>query len=142
GVPLKRILFVLLLLATVLDSRHVLSQAARTVNRPPTAHAGPDQTVPAIATILLNGAASTDADGDPLTYSWTLVSRPAESLASVENPTSVRPSLRVDTPGNYVVRLIVNDGSVDSAPAMVTISRTNSKPVARAGRDQTVTPGT
>ena len=44
----------------------------------------------------------------------------------------------VDKPGTYVVRLIVNDGTLDSAPATVTITTTNSRPVAKAGPDQTV----
>ncbi len=42
----------------------------------------------------------------------------------------------VDLPGNYVVQLIVNDGTVDSAPDTVTISTDNSAPVADAGPDQ------
>jgi PKD domain len=47
----------------------------------------------------------------------------------------------VDKPGTYVVRLIVNDGTLDSVPATVTITTMNSRPVANAGTDQTVLVG-
>ena len=44
-------------------------------NNAPRAIAGPDQTAeaksPAGATVTLNGSASTDRDGDQLTFTWT-----------------------------------------------------------------------
>lgn len=131
----------LLLTIVGFSGLRVFSQGARPVNRPPIANAGPDQTAPAASTVTLNGAGSTDADGDPLTYTWILVSRPAGSLATLENRTDVRPSFRIDVPGSYVVRLVVNDGSVNSDPDTVTISRTNSQPAAEAGRDETTAVG-
>jgi hypothetical protein len=46
-----------------------------TLNRPPVADAGPDQTVectsPTTTPVLMNGTGSTDPDGDALTYLWT-----------------------------------------------------------------------
>ena len=48
-----------------------------TVNSAPVANAGPDQTTYVTSTVSLNGAGSTDVDGDPLTYSWSFISRPA-----------------------------------------------------------------
>ena len=107
-------------------------------NTPPVANAGPDQTGPVGATITLNGSASSDANGDPLTYSWSFTSRPAASGALLANPTSVNPTFLIDAAGAYVIQLIVNDGKINSAPDTVTISTSNSKPVADAGPDQTV----
>ena len=52
------------------------------------------------------------------------------------NPTSAGPSFIVDRPGTFVVQLIVNDGTVNSAPDTVAIDTTNSAPVANAGPDQ------
>ena len=107
-------------------------------NRAPVANAGPDQTAPVGATITLNGSSSSDAEGDPLTFNWSFISRPAGSGALLVNPTSVTPTFSIDAAGSYVVQLVVNDGKVNSAPDTVTISTSNSKPVANAGPDQTV----
>ena len=111
------------------------------LNRPPTANAGPDQTV-AIATIVqLDGSASTDPDGHALTYRWTFTSRPTGSQAALSSTTEVRPRFTVDVAGTYTVQLIVNDGRVDSQPDTVRIDTLNSPPVADAGPDQTVALG-
>jgi len=107
-----------------------------TANSRPVANAGPDQTTYVTNTLVLNGALSTDADGDPLTYSWSILTRPPVSTATLINPTSVNPSFVVDRPGNYVVQLVVNDGSLNSLPDTVTVSTLNSKPVANAGPNQ------
>jgi hypothetical protein len=91
-------------------------------NIQPVADAGADQTVMAGDTISLDGSASTDTNGDLLTYSWSFVSKPAGSLAEFTNPTSTQPSFVTDEPGDYVVSLVVNDGFVDSDAANVTIT--------------------
>ncbi|MBZ5558675.1 MAG: PASTA domain-containing protein [Acidobacteriia bacterium] len=112
-----------------------------TVNSAPVANAGPDQTVFVGTTVTLDGSASSDVDGDPLTYHWALTSRPAGSAAALSNPSAVMPTFQVDVPGAYVAQLIVNDGALDSAPDSVTVSTMNSPPVADAGPDQTVLVG-
>ena len=108
-----------------------------TINTAPVANAGPDQTVAVGESATLNGSASSDADGDPLSYAWSLQSRPAGSSASVVSASSVTPTIAVDRPGTYVLRLIVNDGQTSSAADTVAISTVNSAPVANAGADQT-----
>ena len=91
-------------------------------NIQPVADAGADQSVMAGDTVSLDGSASTDTNGDLLTYSWSFVSKPAGSLAEFTNPTSAQPSFVTDEPGDYVVSLVVNDGFVDSDAANVTIT--------------------
>ncbi|MCP5197341.1 MAG: hypothetical protein H6974_11225 [Gammaproteobacteria bacterium] len=112
-----------------------------TENSPPVAEAGPAQTVPLGATVQLDGSGSSDADGDGLTYQWTLTTVPLGSTAALTNPTMVNPSFIADQPGAYVAQLIVNDGTGPSSPDTVTISTENSKPVANAGPDQQVDVG-
>ncbi len=106
-------------------------------NVAPVANAGPDQGGKAPgAPITLNGSQSSDANRDPLTYSWSFITKPPGSTAVLANPTSVSPTFIVDRAGGYVVQLIVNDGTVNSAPDSVTISTGNVPPVANAGPDQ------
>ncbi len=113
-------------------------------NSAPTADAGPDQNVATGSNVTLDGSGSQDADSDPLTYSWTLVSKPAGSSAVLANNTEVTPSFTADADGTYLIELVVNDGIMDSTPATVSItaSMANSAPTANAGPDQTVDVGT
>ena len=104
----------------------------------PVADAGPDQTVLVGDTVQLDGSGSNDPDPlDTLTFAWSFVSVPAGSTATLSDPTAVNPTFVVDVSGNYVVQLIVNEGTVDSLPDSVSISTDNSPPVADAGPDQT-----
>ena len=107
-----------------------------TDNTPPTANAGPDQSPFVNSTVQLDGSASSDVDGDALTYLWALTSKPQGSAATLSDVTAVMPQLMIDVSGTYVAQLIVNDGAADSAPDTVLISTQNSAPQANAGADQ------
>ena len=89
---------------------------------PPVAKAGPDQTVVVGTTVHLDGSTSSDADGDLLSYRWSLTALPVGSGATLSDPTAPQPTFVADAPGTYVGRLIVNDGTVDSAPDTVGIT--------------------
>jgi PKD domain len=109
-----------------------------TVRTPPVANAGFNRTVGVGQTVQLDGSRSSDVDGDPLTFRWAFTTRPPQSQATLSNPTLVNPTFVADAPGTYVVQLIVNDGMLDSLPAMVRIDTMRTPPVANAGLDQTV----
>ena len=105
------------------------------VNHAPIANAGPDQTVPghSSATVQLNGSASSDPDGDPLTYLWK-----DQSGNTVGNAAVVTLTL---WPGTYTFTLTVTDPGGLSSTAMTHVTVTapvNHPPVANAGADQTV----
>ena len=115
------------------------SVTVSTVNTKPVANAGPNQTVNIGATVVLSGSGSSDVDGDPLTYSWTLTQRPAGSSAVLTGANTVSPTFAADRRGTYTAQLIVNDGKEASNTSTVTITvQGNTTPVANAGPDQTV----
>jgi len=116
-------------------------------NRQPIADAGPGGAVPACADnpFQLDGHGSYDVDGDAVTYAWSVVSAPAgadASLYSFSDATDVAPYFTWNVPGEWSFRLQVHDGTVASAPDVVTYIVTdtsaNSSPTANAGGDVTV----
>ncbi|TJY40813.1 VWA domain-containing protein [Cohnella pontilimi] len=78
-------------------------------NTAPTADAGPDivveATSPAGATVTLDGSGSTDADLDPLTYTWT---------GDFGTVSGMKPSVQLSI-GSHTVTLTVSDGDLSSS---------------------------
>jgi len=115
-------------------------------NNPPVANAGEDQTVSIGNDVSLDGSASSDPDGHPVTYLWSIVSVPEGSSATLSDPTSVSPSYHADVDGQYVFKLIVNDNLTDSLEDSVIITvpppqvGDNNPPTANAGLDDVATP--
>jgi hypothetical protein len=96
-------------------------------NTAPTADAGDDQEVTIGTTVMLDGSGSSDVDGDPLSYAWTIVDMPQGSNAVLSTPTtSETVFFTPDKEGAYKIRLIVNDGSVNSNPDKVVVTATSS----------------
>ncbi len=113
-------------------------------NTAPIANAGGNLSVNVGTVVNLDGSASSDQEGNPLTFQWTFISKPAASQASLTGATTATPSFTADVAGNYVVGLIVNDGQLDSAQDQVLIEASvpNGPPVLGAIGDQTVDLGT
>ncbi len=111
------------------EQQELVIPLTATVNRAP---------VPAIAplgngapgqTVTLDGAASSDPEGDlPLTYKWTLRSRPLSSTTAIAAPAAATTSMRLDpaVPGSYEVQLDVTDstGAKNCQPARATVVAT------------------
>ncbi|MBU1642276.1 M6 family metalloprotease domain-containing protein [bacterium] len=91
-------------------------------NIAPVANAGLYQYTSTGSSIILDGSGSSDADGDTLLYRWSFVSIPSGSSATLSFSETVSPRFTADTDGDYRIKLIVNDGHIDSAPAYVTVS--------------------
>ena len=108
---------------------------------PPVANAGPSQKVFRGAPVTLTGAASRDLGGLPLSYTWSLLSRPGGSNASLTSTTAISPSFVADRDGNYVAQLTVSNGTLTSTASNVLISTDYVAPSGNAGPDQTVAIG-
>jgi hypothetical protein len=90
-------------------------------NVAPIAEAGSNQSVIVGDNVYLDGSASSDANGDLLTYQWSFMSKPDNSTTFFDDETSPNPLFYADQAGQYVVSLIVNDGLLDSDPSNLTV---------------------
>jgi hypothetical protein len=114
------------------------------VNEPPTADAGPDQTVDEGDTVVLDGSDSTDLDDGIVSYLWEQI---PESIVELSDETAAEPTFvapEVDSDGESLTfQLTVTDhGGLSSADiCIVNITWANEPPMAIAGPDQTVSEG-
>ena len=107
-----------------------------TPNAPPIAYAGNDQTVSRNTMISLDGSGIMILIEDPLTYNWSIGSRPEGSTSELDDPTSPKPKILADREGDYVFRLVVYDGQLYSNPDTVVVKVVNDPPIANAGPDK------
>jgi hypothetical protein len=71
--------------------------------------------------LLFSGAGSGDADGDALTFRWTLTGFPTGAKPSLTGDTQPQATLTGDVAGAYTVRLAVSDGTLNAAVERVVI---------------------
>jgi hypothetical protein len=94
------------------------------VSSPPVANAGRDTTlVPEQTYLRISGKASYDADNDPITYLWTLISAPPGSDSILQGgQESGITSLKMDAEGVFLIQLIVFDGYQYSLPDTIAVT--------------------
>ena len=107
-------------------------------NNPPIAVAGGPYSGEAGSTLIqFDGSGSSDPDGDPLGFAW--------DFGDGNTATGMMPTHTYAASGDFVVRLVVNDGQVDSEPAVtsaaITAPPVNLAPVANAGGPYAGEPG-
>ena len=122
-IPLKRYVSQQALIKICLKQKIPLcetSNATFTINQAPVAEAGTKQTVMLGTEVVLNGAASRDADNGPsaLTYNWVKKRGPAVTLNEAN---TVTPRFTPTVKGTYLFGLVVNDGSANSKQDLVTV---------------------
>jgi len=98
--------------------------------------AAPDVRLPLGTTLTLRGSISQDADGDALTYAWTLNTKPAGATATLSSISVADPQFTPDLAGNYVLTLRVADPSGAFSERQITVTAGDYAPVAVVDRSQ------
>lgn len=114
-------------------------------NQPPVADAGPDRTVTETNVVTLDGSGSSDPEGGALSYFWSQIGGAPVALSSA---TAVRPTFAAPEIGTVDVvlsfELTVTDagGLRNSDRVNVTVVNAGAMPIADAGENMVVAPGT
>ena len=98
-------------------------------NRPPVASPGGPYAGTRLQGVAFNGSASSDPNGDVLSYSW--------DFGDGATGTGATPSHTYTSVGTFTVTLVVSDGTM-SSNAATTVTIANIAPLAKAGPDRTV----
>ncbi|WP_041577971.1 IPT/TIG domain-containing protein [Bdellovibrio bacteriovorus] len=91
----------------------------------PVAFAGIPVSTPAETPIQLDGSSSYSPDGTPVTYLWSIVTKPddAGTLDGVFNDSTIqKPVFSSAAPGTYVVSLVVSNGVNQSTPSLTVVT--------------------
>jgi hypothetical protein len=101
--------------------------------------AGPAIRLPANSTVTLRGGASSDADGDAITYAWNISKKPVGSATALSSASTVNVQLTPDLDGSYVVVLRTTDPSGAYSEQQLNIEVGNYAPVAVVDRGNLTT---
>lgn len=111
-------------------NRRPLAAITSNANTPVALPSGPTMRLPLKTLTTLRGSTSIDADGDALTYAWSIASKPAASAAQLSSNAGATVQITPDVSGSYVVMLRVTDPSGAFSEQAVTLEVGNYAPVA------------
>jgi hypothetical protein len=123
----------------------VIGLDAPPANQAPVVDAGRDQTIILPATTATFTASASDADGNIASYSWTSISIPQGSSATLTGETTSTLAVAIDLAGSYTFQITVTDDKGDTATDVVALVveqetvPSNADPLANAGEDQVLT---
>ncbi len=96
----------------------------------PIANAGKDRIVLVGSTVTLDGSNSSDPENDSLKYTWSFLSIPTGSSATLSDTSAVNPSFTADLAGDYIVQLEVDDNNGNTDVDTITVTATDGSMVA------------
>jgi len=88
---------------------------------PPIVMCPADITADVLTTVTLAGGGS-DPDGGPVTFMWTVLTRPTGSSATPSPPTNPTASFFLDASGSYVLQLCATDDEGETACCTVNVT--------------------
>ncbi len=116
-------------------------------NAPPTADAGPDQSVTERSAVSLDGTGSTDTDGTIASYAWTQTAGASVTLTNADTAAPAFTAPGVDAAGEtltFELTVIDDDGDANTDPVDIVVNNDpalTTPPTAVAGADQVVSAG-
>ena len=101
----------------------VVTKRVRNGNAAPVADAGPNQIGVPAGTIQLDGSASSDPDGDPITFQWSQqITQQGTPLVTLVNSNTARPTFTAAAGQTYDFLLVVKDSLGGQGQARVRVS--------------------
>jgi hypothetical protein len=92
-------------------------------NKAPIASAGENRQEEIGATVKLDASASTDPDGDDISYHWTFKEIPSESITVIVGVGTQQAEFEMDKAGTYLAEVEISDGELKSSASVMIVNK-------------------